>query len=103
MVNRNHNEAGPTFVARFADGEVIRMTIHCPKGLDWERGERIANVAWQTRWWQKMVEANRDALSTICDRPEPPAIVSRHFESDGVVLATGPDEEEGTQRRSVSL
>jgi hypothetical protein len=45
----------PVFVATFADGQTVRMSTHCPNGLDWERGRKLAQAAWQTRMWQQQV------------------------------------------------
>ena len=67
----------PVFVARFADGEVTRMTTCCsPENLDWSRGERLSQAAYQSR------RQTHDA---------PPAIVSAWFEQNGEVLARRPD------------
>lgn len=43
------SQRGPTFVATFADGEQTRMTTFCVGALDWGRGERVAQAAWQSR------------------------------------------------------
>jgi len=44
------SQRGPTVVALFADGEQARMTVHSPVDkLDWQRGERMAVYAWQSR------------------------------------------------------
>jgi hypothetical protein len=61
----------PTFSATFADGTAVRMTTHCPSGLDLGRGARLAVAAYQSR--------------RKCD---PPAMISAQFEvpSSGVVL-----------------
>jgi hypothetical protein len=58
----------PTFVARFADGEVTRMTVYCEPGkLDVGRGARLAQQAYRSRM-----------------RCEPPAIIAANFEhNDG--------------------
>jgi hypothetical protein len=43
-------EESPTFVARFADGEVTRMTTYTsPTALDVGRGVRLAQHAYQSR------------------------------------------------------
>jgi hypothetical protein len=106
----------PVFVAEFADGERVRMTTHCPKELDWERGRRLAQAAWQTRWWQKQIapawarikaecpqphpeapaaewekfwhrkEALQKFQRSMSEPPEPPEIISCHFEHDGTII-----------------
>ena len=74
---RGKDHVGPTFVAEFADGEVTRMTTCCsPENLDWKRGERLSQAAYQSR------RQTHDA---------PPAIISAWFEQDGEVLARRPD------------
>ena len=63
----------PTFAAVFADGVSVRMTTHCPNGLDLGRGTRLAVAAYQTRRKQ-----------------DPPAMISAQFEvpATGEVLKT---------------
>ena len=57
--------SSPTFVARFADGEVTRMTTHCPDGkLDLGRGVRLSQAAY---WSRK--------------KQQPPALTAGHFET----------------------
>jgi hypothetical protein len=58
----------PTFVARFADDEITRMTVYCEPGkLDVGRGARLAQHAYRSRM-----------------RREPPAIIAANFEhTDG--------------------
>jgi len=64
---------GPTFVAKFADGTVTRMsTFTSLEKLDWERGERLSIAAYQSR---------------RRTRETPPAIIAARFEQDGRVLA----------------
>jgi hypothetical protein len=42
--------ASPTFVARFVDGEVTRMTTHCtPRRLDAAQGMRLSVGAYEIR------------------------------------------------------
>jgi hypothetical protein len=83
---------GPTFVARFADGEIMRMTTYTSlTTLDWGRGAALARAAWESRWrtrkraarpqWQAHWKAGEDIA------PVPPTIVEARFERDGVVLA----------------
>jgi hypothetical protein len=104
------NAPTPVFVAEFADGERVRMSTHCPKGLDWERGRKLAQAAWQTRMWQRQVtpaweriqaerpqpdqdapkedwekfwhrkQALADFQATMPEPPAPPEIVECHFE-----------------------
>jgi hypothetical protein len=40
---------GPTFVCEFSDGVITRMTTHCPKGLDLERGIKLSQIAYESR------------------------------------------------------
>jgi hypothetical protein len=63
----------PTFVANFADGEMVRMTTYHDgdrKTLDLKRGVRLACWAYLSR-----------------KKREPPPIESAHFERDGETLA----------------
>ena len=74
---------GPTFVARFADGEVTRMsTFTSLSNLDRARGERLSRAAWATRH-QLSCEWTSAQLVEMC-----PPIVGGYFEQDGVMLAT---------------
>jgi hypothetical protein len=66
----------PTFVAKFADGETTRMSVHCPSKLDIDRGVRLARHAYRSRKGR-----------------EPPPMVAGHFERDGHTL-----ESYGTKR-----
>jgi hypothetical protein len=61
----------PCFIARFADGQTTRMTVHTSLAkLDVGRGVRLAQHAYRSRMKQ-----------------EPPAITSARFESvEGKVL-----------------
>jgi hypothetical protein len=68
---RGQLRPSPTFVAEFADGEQVRMTVACTGGYDWGRGRRLAEAAWRSR-------VNQIDIEEI-----PPAIVSCHFEHDG--------------------
>jgi hypothetical protein len=63
----------PTFAATFSDGVAVRMSTHCPNGLDLGRGARLAIAAYQSR--------------RKCD---PPAMVFAQFEApmSGEVLRT---------------
>src|SRR5262249_46912780 len=73
---RGKDRVGPTFVAKFADGTVTRMsTFTSLTKLDWERGERLSIAAYQSR------HRTREA---------PPAIISARFEQDDKVLGTRP-------------
>jgi hypothetical protein len=99
------DRVGPTFVARFADGETIRMTTFTSlEQLDWDRGTRLSQAAYQSRWRTRSNRRNQTGLygrarqfpvrgaaweASTFDliTPIPPAIVSAHFEQDGKVLA----------------
>jgi hypothetical protein len=75
----------PTFCAKFADGITTRMSIHCPKGLDPERGVLMSRFAYVSRTKKKT----------------PPKIVEAHFETpEGVMLKRyGADEIDQTNTR----
>jgi hypothetical protein len=54
----------PTFVAKFADGETTRMSVHCPSKLDIDRGVRShatptahARAVSRRRWSQDISSA----------------------------------------------
>lgn len=103
---RKKDRVGPTFVARFADGNVTRMSTYCESDekLDWTRGQILAQAAWQSRKRQTVSPALRDAVwrmqhDSIMDKgrladwchyrihnPIPPAITVCWFERDGVQL-----------------
>jgi hypothetical protein len=69
------DRVGPTFVAKFADGEITRMSTYTSiADLDWGRGQRLSRAAYQSR----MEQRKRDCSV--------PPIVSCHFEQDGVML-----------------
>jgi hypothetical protein len=98
VFKRGKDRVGPTFVAKFADGTVTRMsTFSSLTMLDWNRGMRLSQAAWESRWrtrkrasrpqWQAHWSAGQDIA------PVPPTIVSAHFEQDGVVLARCPNSE----------
>ena len=76
----------PTFVARFSDGVVTRMTCHCtPGNLDLRRGIVLARLAYRSRTKGK----------------EPPPITEARFqELDGKILREYDEKaiagEEGT-------
>jgi hypothetical protein len=79
---------GPVFVAKFIDGVVTRMTTFTPLDqLDWDRGVRLSQAAYRSRWRTQQ----RICTPYPIAEPVPPAIVSMHFERDGVVLARRPD------------
>jgi len=62
----------PTFVCRFGDGQITRMTIHTRLDkLDVGRGVRLARHAYRSRV-----------------RRAPPPIVEAHFEREGARLAS---------------
>jgi hypothetical protein len=89
-IPRPKKRVGPSFVAKFADGTVTRMTVYCsPEKLDWDRGVRLSQAAWEARW-RRRARFPGGGLSLLT--PVPPAIVAMHFEQDGVVLARRPDD-----------
>jgi hypothetical protein len=55
----------PVFVAKFADGEVTRMTTYAGRGLSFARGVRLARAAYESR-----------------TKRTPPPIVEAHYECD---------------------
>jgi hypothetical protein len=62
----------PTFVARFADGQVTRMTVYTPlPKLDASRGVRLAQWAYRSRM-----------------KREPAPIIEAWFESNDTRLAS---------------
>jgi hypothetical protein len=80
-------KVGPTFVATFADDVTVRMSVFTSlTRLDWDRGIRVSQAAWRSRWRRQQ----RNTPYPIVE-PVPPAIVTAHFEQDGVVLARRPD------------
>jgi DNA-binding transcriptional regulator YdaS (Cro superfamily) len=98
---RPKKRVGPTFVAEFADGVVTRMsTFTSLEKLDWNRGERLAQAAYESRWRTRVLaqyhkqngglrltrwQYRENAINLIA--PVPPAIIAEHFEQDGKVLA----------------
>jgi hypothetical protein len=65
------DRVGPTFVARFADGQVTRMSTYTSlTNLDRARGIRLSLAAYESRMKQA-----------------PPPIITSHFEQDGVVIS----------------
>jgi hypothetical protein len=77
---RKKDRVGPTFVARFRDGEVTRMSTYTSLAdLDHGRGERLSRAAWASRF--KTTPENA------------PPIVSAHFEQDGAIIASFEDGE----------
>jgi DNA-binding transcriptional regulator YdaS (Cro superfamily) len=84
---RGKDRVGPTCVAKFNDGTVTRMSTYTAlENFDWDRGERLSQAAWQSRWrMHKRAEVGR--LVTLW-APTPPAIAEMCFEEqDGRVLA----------------
>jgi hypothetical protein len=73
-----------TFVAKFADGEVTRMTVWCDGELDWERGRNLARHAWQTRDRRRRIDEMQDS--------EPPEIAECHFEMANGEIVEEPSE-----------
>jgi len=82
---KHNHRVGPTFVAKFADGTVTRMSVFSSlTELDWGRGERLSRAAYQSRWRTQYRKRNGKPCPVD---PVPPAIVSMRFEQDGQVLA----------------
>jgi hypothetical protein len=104
--SRKKDRVGPTFVARFADGQVTRMSCYCDSDekLDWQRGERLSIAAHVSRRRYLIPAPLRDAvfrmkhdslmdptrLAAYCARrfETTPAILECWFERDGVQLGT---------------
>jgi hypothetical protein len=72
------DEVAPTFVARFSDGIVTRMTCHCARGnLNLRRGIVMSRAAYESRTKGK----------------EPPPIVEARFQTpDGKILCEYDNE-----------
>lgn len=107
-VPRKKDRVGPTFVARFADGQVTRMSCYCESDekLNWTGGQICAQAAWENRKRRSVSPALRDTVfrmmhDSIMDKdrladwchyrivaPIPPAIVESWFERDGVRLGS---------------
>jgi hypothetical protein len=86
-IPRPKKRVGPSFVAKFADGTVTRMsTFTSLKKLDWDRGVRLSQAAYQSRW-RRMRRIRADFIEPVL-----PVIVAMHFEQDGIVLARRPDD-----------
>ena len=101
IFKRGKDRVGPTFVAEFADGTTTRMTTFTSiERLDWDRGVRLSQAPYQSRWRTRMLAQYREqngglrltrwqyrenAINLIA--PVPPAIISARFEQDGKVLA----------------
>ena len=86
---RGKDHVGPTFVAEFADGEVTRMSTYTSlTRLDWDRGERLAQAAYRSRWRRRQ----RIYTPYPIVEPVPPAITTAWFEQNGVVLARRQDD-----------
>jgi hypothetical protein len=85
---RPKKRVGPTFVAEFADGTIVRMSVFTSlTKLDWGRGERLSQAAYQSRW---RAQHRTYTLGLNLIAPVPPAIVAARFEQDGVVLGARP-------------
>jgi len=84
---KSKGRVGPTFVCKFADGTVTRMSVFTSlEKLDWGRGVRLSQAAYQSRWRTHIrKQTSKPCLIDIA--PVPPAIVSARFERNGVVLA----------------
>jgi len=73
---------GPVFVAEFADGSHVRMSVACStETLDWTRGERLARHAWASRHKVSLAWDSAKLAEMV-----PPISVCR-FEQDGKMLA----------------
>jgi hypothetical protein len=83
------------------------------ENLDWGRGERLAQAAYQSRWRMRMRAQYREqngglrltrwqyrenAIDLVA--PVPPAIVAAHFEQDGKILAQRPPFDSGAANKS---
>jgi hypothetical protein len=64
----------PTFIARFADGETIRMTVATPlDALDVRRGVKLARQAYESRCKRALSFGRRPTLCCKCCKPRPRA------------------------------
>jgi len=85
MFKRGKDRVGPTFVCEFADGTTTRMsTFTSLERLDWERGKRLSQAAYESRWRTRQRAHHAGFVAPLTMLP---AIVSAHFEQDGKVLA----------------
>ena len=88
-IPRPKKRVGPSFIAEFADGTTVRMSVFTSLAkLDWSRGIRLAEQAWGSRW-RRHARFPGGGLSLLA--PVPPAIIAARFEQDGTVLARRPD------------
>jgi|SRR5215472_6028918 len=86
IFKRGKDRVGPTFVCEFADGTTTRMsTFTSLEKLDWERGERLSQAAYQSRWRARLRKQTGKLVDSIA--PVPPTIVAGRFELNGKVLA----------------
>ena len=86
---KSKDRVGPTCVATFADREVTRMSTYTSlTRLDWDRGERLAQAAYRSRWRRRQ----RIYTPYPIVEPVPPAITTAWFEQNGVVLARRQDD-----------
>jgi len=84
---KTKNRVGPTIVCKFADGVVTRMSVFTTaEDLDWNRGIRLSQAAYQSRWRTQARRNNGSATISLI-ASVPPAIVAAHFEQDGRILA----------------
>src|SRR5262249_17035047 len=85
------DRVGPTFVAEFADGTITRMsTFTSLENLDWARGERLSQAAYQSRWRaRERAQLKQTGKPYLVNpvAPVPPAIISMRFEQGDKVLA----------------
>ena len=95
---KRKDRAGPTIVVEFVDGVTTRMSVSTSlEQLDWERGMRLSQAAWQSRWRrrhaQHLKQMGRPCIVDLV-APVPPPVAAAHFErQDGTVLAHWPDSE----------
>jgi len=87
---KHKDRVGPTFVCEFADGTTTRMSTYTSlEKLDWGRGERLSQAAYQSRWRTRTRAQYRKRTGKPClvdlVAPVPPAIVSARFEQEGKV------------------
>jgi hypothetical protein len=91
IFKRGKDRVGPTFVAEFADDVITRMsTFTSLEKLDWDRGERLSQAAWQSRWRVWFRKQTGKVCPVDPDTLIPPVIVAARFEQDGKVLGTRP-------------
>ena len=96
---RKNNQIGPTIQCRFVDGTVTRMSVFSPletEKLDWGRGLRLSQEAWQARWRRRHAQHLKQmGKPCIVDlvAPVPPPVAAARFDLHGRVLAHLPNSE----------